>query len=488
MILIFRLETGEYTAMRASSELTAEIDIWEERDWDDLLDDIADGSVIPIIGSELLLTEFEGGQYPLYRVIAERLAQRLRLSAKVLNDPRTINDVVCEYLQADRTRNIADRVYARVCEIFQDLAPTPSPALRQLAEITDIKLFVTTTADRLMERAINEARFGGVNGAASLAFNPRAPDDLTRPYKEADAPTVYHLFGRLSKLPDQFVASDEDLLEFFYKLQSGVDELPNLFDALGENHLLFLGGAFSDWLARLFLRAAKRLRLSEKRSYDLLAGNRLGNDPNLILFLRTFATKTRVQLGEPAEFVAELHRRWQARQPNKIGPTVSPYVPPLVKMPTEAIFISYAHEDIDAVRQLKTSLDAAGLNVWFDKDQLMAGVDWEDQIERNLRNSLLFLPIISHHTQTWLHDAYFRAEWNYAEAIARRSDPSSTFIVPISIDNIQPAAAAVPKTFRQKEFGYAPRGIPSPALIGRLSELAEKAYRRVPRAAPADPT
>src|SRR3977135_3182461 len=101
--------------MRARPELKAEIDIWEERDWDDLLDDIADGSVIPIIGSELLLTEFEGGQYPLYRVIAERLAQRLRLSAKVLNDPRTINDVVCEYLQADRTRNIADRVYARVC-------------------------------------------------------------------------------------------------------------------------------------------------------------------------------------------------------------------------------------------------------------------------------------------------------------------------------------------------------------------------------------
>jgi len=463
--------------MDATGETVIDIDAWEERDWDNLLDDIADGSVVPVIGSELLLTEVDGKLLPLYRVMAERLAQRLRLQAKALDDPRTINDVVCEYLQADRTRNMADRVYARVCEVFQDLAPIPSDALRQLAEITDIRLFVTTTADSLMEQALNEARFRGISGTVSLAFNPREPEDLSRSYEELDSPAVYHLFGRLSKLPDQFVASDEDLLEFFYKLQSDVDQLPNLFDALGENHLLFLGGAFSDWLARLFLRAAKRLRLSEKRTYDFLAGDRIANDPNLILFLRTFASTTRMKLSDPVEFVAELNRRWHDRHPGKEVHAASPYVAPPPKMPNEAIFISYAHEDIDFVRTLKGALDAAGLNVWFDKDQLMAGGDWEDQIERNLRNSILFLPIISQHTQTWLHDAYFRAEWNYADAIARRSDASSTFIIPVSIDNIQPDAAAVPKTFRQKEFAYAPKGIPSPALIGRLRELAEKVGR-----------
>jgi len=57
---------------------------WDERDWEDLLDYVADHSIIPIVGSELLTVEFEGGTFPLYRVLAEKLAQRLRLPTKSL--------------------------------------------------------------------------------------------------------------------------------------------------------------------------------------------------------------------------------------------------------------------------------------------------------------------------------------------------------------------------------------------------------------------
>jgi TIR domain/SIR2-like domain len=454
------------------------LDAWEERDWDDLLDDMAAESVIPVFGSELSVTHSEGNDYPLYRIVAERLAQRLRLSNIPLTKARTINEVICEYLQADPSRNTTDRVYARICEVFQDLAPLPSPALKQLAEITHFKLFLTTASDTLMETAINQARFGGVKGTVSLTFRPREPDDLTSSYEELDTPAVYHVFGRLSKVPDQFVASEEDLLEFFYKLQGAADRLPSLFDALGENHLLFLGGVFSDWLARLFLRVAKRLRLSEKRSYDLVAGDCFANDPNLVLFLRTFANKTRVQVCNPIEFVGELHKRWRQRYADAQQQMQLPCIPPPSKIPGDAIFISYAHEDIESVRRLKAALDAAGLTVWFDKEQLMAGDDWEDQIERNLRSSILFLPVISQHTQKWLHDAYFRAEWNYADGIARRSDPSSTFIVPICVDDITSEEAAVPKTFRQKEFAYAPNGVPPESLVERLRELAQEAALR----------
>jgi hypothetical protein len=37
---------------------------WDERDWEDLLDDVADRSIIPIVGSELLTVEFERGHVP----------------------------------------------------------------------------------------------------------------------------------------------------------------------------------------------------------------------------------------------------------------------------------------------------------------------------------------------------------------------------------------------------------------------------------------
>src|SRR5262249_53596343 len=49
------------------------------------------------------------------------------------------------------------------------------------------------------------------------------------------------------------------------------------------------------------------------------------------------------------------------------------WVPPPADMPEGAIFISYAREDLAAVRTLKSCLEAAGLTVWFDFDQISAG-------------------------------------------------------------------------------------------------------------------
>ena len=45
--------------------------------------------------------------------------------------------------------------------ILREATFAPPPALRQLAEITDFDLFVTTTFDSLLEQAINAERFGG---------------------------------------------------------------------------------------------------------------------------------------------------------------------------------------------------------------------------------------------------------------------------------------------------------------------------------------
>lgn len=453
---------------------TAEAELWNERDWDDLLDDIADCRVIPIIGSELSVIEVDGESVPLYRLVAERLADRLHLPAHPLLQRRTLNSVVCDYLDADRSRNTADRVYSRLCEVFHSLALDPPPTLLKLAQITHFGLYVTTSPDSLLESAVNAARFGGVKGSASLAFNPRAPEDLPAPHKSLECPAVYHLLGKLAKTPDQFVVSDEDMLEFFYALQGAADRLPNLFDALRENHLLFLGGAFSDWLARFFLRTAKRLRLSEKKSYDLVAADRLVTDPQLVLFLRIFTNKTRITGHDPIGFVDELHRRWRQRHPASSTANATTYVPPPPKMPRDAIFISYASEDRPRVQKLKAALDAAGLTVWFDKDQLMAGDDWEDEIETNIRRSVLFLPVISHNTQRWRHDVYFRAEWNYADDIARRSDPTSKFIVPVMLDSIAVDAASIPKSFRTKNFEPVLDGDVNAEFIGRLRLLVEE--------------
>src|SRR4051794_37247349 len=45
------------------------------------------------------------------------------------------------------------------------------------------------------------------------------------------------------------------------------------------------------------------------------------------------------------------------------------------------LFLSHAGADTEAARRLKRRIEAAGLRVWFDKDDLIAGGDWQTQLE-----------------------------------------------------------------------------------------------------------
>ena len=141
---------------------------------------------------------------------------------------------------------------------------SPPPALRHLAAITDFDLFVSTTFDPLLETAINLERFGGAPSTEALSYSPNRVVDLPAERDQLQRPVVYHLFGKLSASPT-YVISDEDLLEFICALQSEHLAPEKLFHELEHNHLLFIGSNFTNWLARLFLRMAKRQRLSDPR-------------------------------------------------------------------------------------------------------------------------------------------------------------------------------------------------------------------------------
>ena len=50
--------------------------------WEDLLDYIQDGKVMPVIGHELIEAEYQGRLVSLQRVLAERLAEREKLTVQ----------------------------------------------------------------------------------------------------------------------------------------------------------------------------------------------------------------------------------------------------------------------------------------------------------------------------------------------------------------------------------------------------------------------
>jgi SIR2-like protein len=252
--------------MNSASATALPMSTLDDDAWDDLLSFIEERRVIPIVGPELLLVSTDRGPRLLLDWVAEKLAGRLNVNVAELPKPYTLNDVVCWFLAA---RGRREEAYVRLRSIIKDANFEPPLALRRLAAIADFDLFVSTTFDSLLEAAIDLERFAGAPSTEVLSYAPNRVTDLPSERDRLQRPVVYHLFGKLSASPT-YVISDEDLLEFICALQSEHLAPEKLFHELEHNHLLFIGSNFTNWLARVFLRMAKRQRLSEGDRWQTL--------------------------------------------------------------------------------------------------------------------------------------------------------------------------------------------------------------------------
>ncbi|MGA8709391.1 MAG: toll/interleukin-1 receptor domain-containing protein [Steroidobacteraceae bacterium] len=443
--------------------------------WDDLLSYIEERRVIPIVGPELLQVATDIGPRLLYDWLAERLAARLGIDTSQLPPSYTLNDVICLF-QAARGRR--EEAYVRVRGILKDAQFEPPPALRQLAAISDFDLYVSTTFDPLLETAINMERFGGSPSTDVISYAPNRVADLPSERDRLQRPVVYQLFGRVSASPT-YVISDEDLLEFICALQNEHLAPEKLFHELEHSHLLFIGSNFTNWLARLFLRMAKRQRLSDPRDVgEVMADDHTGQDERLVSFLQQVSVRTRIFMGAE-RFVDELYRRWRARARPTGSATIiqaARFLPPAREMPDNAVFISYAREDLPAVQQIKAGLEAVGVTTWFDIDRLEVGDDYDRKIQRNVARCSYFIPVVSATTQR-RHEGYFRREWSYAIDRTRNMADGALFILPVTIDATTAAEALVPDKFRSLHFSQLSGGHVPAEFAQRLTDFVNARQR-----------
>src|SRR5262249_2198491 len=143
--------------------------------------------------------------------------------------------------------------------------------------------------------------------------------------------------------------------------------------------------------------------------------------------------------------------------------------------------LSYAHEDVDRVEALKGALEAAGLEVWFDKGTLRPGDPFWSRIKNGIESCALFVPVISRHTLT-LDKRGFFVEWNYAvREVLPQVAPGLTFIVPVAIDAVSASdpQVPVPDEFRRLHWAQLPGGRATPEFVADLRQH----FRRYQKAA-----
>ena len=418
-----------------ATEVSLQSQLWNDNLWEELLANLEEGHVIPIIGPTWIVEAY-GQKTTLESYIATQLAAKFELAAAESDSPPTLNAVVSRYLARPGSRREA--LYPSIRNIVQDAEFSPPQALLSLASITPFNLFVTTTFDSLLETAINTVRFNGESRTQSIAFRRDRVQDIEVGKADLVRPTVYHLFGKLAASPIYSI-SDDDLLEYLFALQSE-NRPARLFDELQNNHLLMLGGNFADWLARVFLRMTKRTRLSDPRDVlEILADDRSGKDRDLVFFLSNFSSRTKIFSGDAAEFTEELLRRWRKYHPQTSERAQERDWMPPADMLDGAVFISYARQDASAVHEIANGLRRAGIDFWFDLNPdegggLRVGEKFDVKIRNCIRHCSRFIVVLSRNTDARV-EGYFRREWQYALDRSLGFAERVPFIIPVVIDD-----------------------------------------------------
>jgi hypothetical protein len=132
--------------------------------------------------------------------------------------------------------------------------------------------------------------------------------------------------------------------------------------------------------------------------------------------------------------------------------------------------LSYASEDEQPARRMKETLEAEHIEVFFDKDDLRAGDDFETRIRQCIGCCSVFVPVISRNTLTGRR-RYFRIEWNEAIGEDLKSSPVQPFILPVVIDDTAPDEPAVPEKIRKLHWHRQPEGRTSREFLDRIKAL-----------------
>jgi TIR domain/SIR2-like domain len=446
--------------------------------WENLIDALEEGRVVPIVGRDLLVVETDSGPQLFHNLVARRLAADLKVAVDTLPPGFDVNDVVYAY-QDFHPSEVNDRVR----RIVSNLAvATPEP-LRLLAEVPSFSLFISTTVDTLLERTIKEVRRG--KPLTSIAFPPSSSDlDFDEDKLKDGGSMVFQILGRVSSSAI-FTVTEGQMLEQMHDFMGNRHPLvvEKLITRLQNSHLLVLGVSFPDWLARFLLRVCRAKPLWDSRPLMEIIADNACSHQQFSQFLHRFSPDKShlITGGSPVEFVKELHRRWFERHP---APTPSRSLVPDAAgagrnqpagMEPGSIFISYTHEDRDAAFRLADTLGNEGLEVWVDR-RLNPGDRYDDIIYSHIRNCCAFIALISSNTQERV-EAYFHEEWDLACERQKRFARDAHFLFPVVIDGTPMASLNLRREMAECSAVQAPSGDPPAGLVQQLDQ-AQKNWRK----------
>jgi len=150
----------------------------------------------------------------------------------------------------------------------------------------------------------------------------------------------------------------------------------------------------------------------------------------------TVIPKRAFTVEQAHEFVRQL-KSIDTHQPRRTLFRVEPYLGKTEKIMGQ-LFLSYAREDTASAVRLFDDLSRAGVDVWLDKEYLLAGQNWKAAIREAIRGSRFFLALLSNNSVS--KKGYVQNELKHALEILDEYPETTIFIIAIRIDNCNPTS------------------------------------------------
>lgn len=382
----------------------------EEKSWDELVDQIWVGNVIPVIGDNLVVDD---------TTIVHELLAYLADDKGLKTVPRTFSELYYNEDFAKYQPVLYEEVSSLIDANQSNFSPTK--ILEEFLSIEQFPFVITTSVDYTVEETMKKIWGKRGRHVKALVFsnNPDENDDIQN-VLDIKNPTVYYMFGKADKNREHsFVLTEEDMLSF---CQSWLSENhPSLLsNVIGSKYLLFLGVNYPDWLIR-FMWYSMRSNLRES---GMLVDNR-ELEGSLIEFFQRVSIRTQ---NTPSNVVSQITRRL-AKKKKDFEAKRFDSVPEQVDF-----FISYSRRDTIYAEKLYEALSSQGFSVWYDKKDITLGHEWEPAIRKGIRTARKFIALISTNViaESKGHHVY-HAEWDIA--LSHRLKDMD-FVIPVHVGSV----------------------------------------------------
>jgi len=312
-------------------------------------------------------------------------------------------------------------------DFYKGLKGTTTPFHRNLAELP-FRLCITTSPDEFMLEAF-KATHRKNPAAAYYSFRSQQTAWLQEPTETK--PLVYYLYGHIDDIYS-LVLSENDLIEFLVAAVRGDPALPDYVrKCLGDpdTTFLFVGFGFQNWYIRVLLHVLKIY--GHKSRAVALEDTSFFDHPERPQTVGFFSGDRSIEF-HPLQwdtFAERLCAAYRDIESSKAALPRAQHGPDAPKA-----FLCYANEDREAVEILGEALQARGVAIWQDIQNLRCGEKWDRILVDVIKKQVDYVIVAQSPRMRNRAEGYFRKEIEVAlDRLSKFDQEQFVFLLPVTL-------------------------------------------------------